>query len=197
MELKFFASPARFRQWLERNHDKKSELWVGFHKKLSGKKSITYPEAVDEALCYGWIDGVRKTIDANSYMTRFSPRRPKSIWSRINIMRVGELKKMDRMMPAGLKAFETRDPEHSGRYSFENAPREFVDQYQERFRKKRKAWEYFQAQPPGYKKMAIFWVMSAKKEETRLRRLDQLIDASLQGVRIGIVTGKGQQTKAL
>lgn len=190
MNIKFFNSQARFRAWLERNHDKVNELWVGFHKKHSRKKSITYQEALDEALCFGWIDGLKKRVDDTSYTMRFTPRKPKSIWSRVNTKRAEELKAEGRMTPAGLKAFASRDPKRSGLYSFENAPQTLDVLLEKRFQAHKKAWSYFQAQPPGYKKTFIFWIMSAKKEETRLRRLDQLISVSAKGLRLDPLTGK-------
>ena len=190
MQIKFFDSQSRFRHWLERNYDKKNELWVGFHKKHSGKKSITYPQALDEALCFGWIDGVKKRVDDTSYTMRFTPRKQKSIWSRVNTKRAQELMAQGRMAPPGLKAFALRDPKRSGLYSFENTPQKLDSLHQERFQANKKAWQYFQAQPAGYKKKFIFWIMSARKDETRLRRLDQLIAASANGVRLDSLTGK-------
>lgn len=190
MQIKFFDSQSRFRHWLARNYDKKNELWVGFHKKHSKKKGITYPQALDEALCFGWIDGVKKRVDDTSYTMRFTPRKPKSIWSRVNTKRAQELMAQGRMAPPGLKAFALRDSKRSGLYSFENAPQKLDSLHEKRFQANKKAWDYFQAQPPGYKKKFIFWIMSAKKEETRLRRLDQLIAASANGVRIDSLTGK-------
>ena len=190
MQIKFFDSQSHFRHWLERNYDKKNELWVGFHKKHSGKKSITYPQALDEALCFGWIDGVKKRVDDTSYTMRFTPRKQKSIWSRVNTKRAQELMAQGRMAPPGLKAFALRDPKRSGLYSFENTPQKLDSLHQERFQANKKAWQYFQAQPAGYKKKFIFWIMSARKDETRLRRLDQLIAASANGVRLDSLTGK-------
>ena len=190
MKVRFFNSASSFHDWLEKNHAHTSELWVGFHKKKSGKKGITYPEAVDESLCFGWIDGLRKTIDENSYTIRFTPRKAKSIWSLVNTKRAKQLSKLGLMQPAGLDAFALRDPKRSGIYSFETAQRELSKPYKTRFRANKSAWEYFQQQPPGYKRLACYWVMSAKKEETRLRRLNQLIGDSGQSRRLGIATGK-------
>jgi uncharacterized protein YdeI (YjbR/CyaY-like superfamily) len=166
-QIKFFSNPSKFHQWLDQNHDKESELWVGFYKKDSGKPSITYPEALDEALCYGWIDGLRKSIDEVSYKIRFTPRRAKSTWSLVNTKRVAELKRLGRMCGSGLKAFETRDPKRSGIYSFENAARTLDAVYEKKFQANKRAWAFFQAQPPGYQRTASWWVMSAKKNETR------------------------------
>ena len=186
MKPRFFTSAEQFRQWLERNHDSTTELLIGFHKKASGKKSITYAEALDEALCFGWIDGVRKSLNETSYVQRFTPRKPRSIWSNINVKHVERLKKAGRMHPAGFEAYARRDPERTGIYSFENRPRELSPEYEKTFRQNKAAWKFFQEQPPGYKKLMIFRTMSAKKEETRLRRLKQLIESSEKGVRMGI-----------
>ena len=184
MKPRFFSTPAQFRQWLERNHDRETELLVGFHKKDSDKKSVTYNEALDEALCFGWIDGVRKNLDETSYTIRFTPRKSRSIWSNVNVNHVERLSKDGRMHAAGLAAYARRDPERTGIYAFENRPREFAPEYEKKFRAHKKAWEFFQQQPPGYKKLMIFWVMSAKKEETRLSRLQRLLEQSAQGVRL-------------
>jgi len=188
MKAKFFSSPEQFRQWLERNHNRATELLVGFHKKASGKKSITYAEALDEALCFGWIDGVRRSLDETSYTIRFTPRKPRSIWSLVNVKHVERLQKEGRMQPAGLEAYARRDPKRTGIYSFENRPRQLSAAYEKAFRENKAAWNFFQEQPPSYKKLMIFRTMSAKKEETRLRRLKQLIESSEKGVRLGIVT---------
>ncbi len=179
MTPKFFKTPADWRKWLERNHDKAEELWVGFYKKDSGKPSITWPESVDGALCFGWIDGVRKSIDEVSYMIRFTPRKPSSIWSAINLKRVEELTKLGLMHAAGLKVFQARDLKKSGRYSFEQEkPQKLDEAYEKKLRANKKAWAFFQAQPPWYQRTSSFWIMSAKQEETRLRRLAILIDDS-------------------
>jgi uncharacterized protein YdeI (YjbR/CyaY-like superfamily) len=187
MEITFFASGADFRRWLEANHDTARELMVGFYKKGSGKPSITYPEALDEALCFGWIDGVRKSVDDTSYTIRFTPRRPGSVWSAVNLKRAEELERAGRMAPAGLKEYHGRDPSKSGLYSYENRPSELDAGLAARFQANAKAWDFFQAQPPGYRRVAIFFVMEAKKEETRLRRLDRLIGLSKQGMRLEVM----------
>lgn len=192
MEPKFFNSQAAFRGWLEKNHDKHTELLVGFHKKSTGKNTLTYPEALDEALCFGWIDGVRKSLNNESYTIRFTPRKSKSIWSRVNVNHVERLKKLGRMHASGLRAYALRDDKRTAIYSFENAPREFSEEYLKRFQRKPKAWHFFETQPPSYKKTAIYWVMSAKQEETQLRRLDQLIENSAHGIRDRVVTGKSK-----
>jgi uncharacterized protein YdeI (YjbR/CyaY-like superfamily) len=187
---KFFATREKFREWLEKNHASAHELAVGFYKKSSGKKSITYAEALDEALCFGWIDGVRRSLDETSYMQRFTPRRPRSIWSLVNVKHVERLKKDGRMHAAGLAAYDQRDPKRTGIYSFENAPREISAEYEKEFRKIKGAWEYFQTYPPYLKKTVSYWVMSAKKEETRLVRLRRLIESCARGERIGVLPAK-------
>jgi len=181
----FFSMPADFRLWLGANHKTKRELWVGFYKKGAGRPSITWPESVDEALCVGWIDGLRKTIDAESYKIRFTPRQKTSNWSAVNIGRVKELIKLGRMRPEGLKAFELRKEEKSGIYAYENRKSAVLGEAAEkRFRKRDKAWEFFQRQPAGYRKLMTWWVISAKKEETRLKRLEKLIAESAAGRRL-------------
>jgi len=197
MKIKFFKTPMECRHWLERNHDQVTEQWFGFYKKKSGKRGITYHEALDEALCFGWIDGLRRSLDVDSYTQRFTPRRPRSIWSRINIKRAEELRKLGKMMPPGLKAFAARSPEKSGVYSFENAPRKLSADFENKFKAYKKAWEWFQRCPPGYRRTASFWVMSAKKEETRFRRLAVLIDESEKKARVGLVTGKARTLKSM
>ena len=190
MQPKFFTSPDKFRAWLERNHDGATELLIGFHKKSSGKKSVTYAEALDEALCFGWIDGVRKNLNETSYTIRFTPRKPTSIWSNINVKHVERLQKDGRMHRAGTEAYERRAPERTGIYSFENAPRKLPTEYEKTFRQNKAAWKFFQEQPAGYKRQMIFRTVSAKKEETRLRRLKQLIESSEKGERMGILKPK-------
>ncbi len=184
---RFFRSQKEFRAWLERNHASKTEIWVGMHKKASTKKGITYQEGLDEALCFGWIDGKVRTIDDLSYMQRFSPRTARSPWSKINIKRFGELKKAGLVQPVGLAAFERRDRSPAG-YSYEEAERGFSGGYLKTFRGNTKAWTFFQAQPPGYRKNATFWVMSAKRDETRQRRLAQLIDDSANKRRLALLS---------
>ncbi len=187
MKATFFATPADFRKWLEKNHDKRPELLVGFYKQGSGKPSMTWPESVDEALCFGWIDGIRRTIDDESYSIRFTPRRAHSIWSNVNTKRVAELTKQGRMHPSGVEAFKASDPKRSGIYSFEQREKnkKLGAAYEAKFRANRKAWAFFEAQPPGYQRLGSLWVMSAKKEDTKLRRLAALIADSAAGRRIG------------
>ena len=178
----FFETPADFRAWLAENHETAEELWVGFHKKATGKPSITWPEAVDEALCVGWIDGLRKSLGDESYMIRFTPRKPRSTWSAVNIARAEELLAQDRMQPAGLRAFEARTDDNSAIYSYEQRHGARLEPEQEReFRANEQAWAYFQSRPPSYRKAAIWWVVSAKREETRTKRLRTLVEDSAQG----------------
>jgi uncharacterized protein YdeI (YjbR/CyaY-like superfamily) len=188
MDVLFFETSAEFRAWLEANHETATELWVGFHKKATGRPSITWPEAVDQALCFGWIDGIRKSVDESSYTNRFTPRKPTSTWSKVNIEKVARLDEQGLMMPAGQRAFGARDEASSGIYSFEQRPQELPPEYAERFQQNGPAWAFFQAQPPGYRRTATHWVTSAKREETRLKRLATLIDDSEHGRRIGLLT---------
>jgi uncharacterized protein YdeI (YjbR/CyaY-like superfamily) len=190
MKPRFFESRSDFRLWLEKNHQSTDVLWVGFFKKTAGRKSVTYPEALDEALCFGWIDGIRKSLGDQSYTIRFTPRKAMSNWSLVNVSHVQRLKKVGLMRPAGLAAFAKRDVKRTGVYSFETAQRELSAAYEKQFRANRKAWQFFEKQPPSFRKTAAFWVMSAKKEETQLRRLRQLILSSEEGVRLGVITGK-------
>ena len=180
----YFASPAAFRRWLAKNHAIAKELWVGFHKRGTGTPSLTWPQSVDEALCFGWIDGIRKRVDDDRYTIRFTPRRPTSIWSAINIARVKELQKQRRMTPAGLAAFAKRDEKKSAIYSYENRPRTLSPEYEKELRKNARAATFFDALPPAFKKLMAFYVMSAKKEETRRTRLAKLIAASAAGKRL-------------
>jgi uncharacterized protein YdeI (YjbR/CyaY-like superfamily) len=178
MKAKFFATPAAFRQWFERNHDGERELWVGFYKKGSGKPSITWPEAVDEALCFGWIDGVRKSIDDESYMIRFTPRKKTSAWSAVNIRRAKELIQMGHMTPAGFQAFEKRSEERSAIYSYERQNAALPHKYETQIRANKQAWAFLSGQPPSYRKAVAWWIISAKKKETQLKRLGKLIEDS-------------------
>lgn len=190
MEPKFFPTPADWRNWLEENHAREKELLVGFYKRESGRPSITWPESVDAALCFGWIDGVRRRIDDISYSIRFTPRQPKSYWSIVNTKRVGELTALKLMEPAGIKAFEARRGERSGVYSFEQKEIAFSSEQEKTFRSERAAWKFFQAQPPWYKRTATWWVISAKREDTKAKRLSTLITDSAAGRTIGPLTRK-------
>jgi uncharacterized protein YdeI (YjbR/CyaY-like superfamily) len=172
----FFPTPADFRAWLEAHHDKFQELFVGFHKKASGKPSITWPESVQVALCLGWIDGVRKSLDETSYTIRFTPRKPSSTWSTINIKFVRKLTKKGLMHPAGLKAFAARSAKKSGIYSYEQRKSaRFTPEQEKQFRANKGAWDFFRSQPPWYQRVTTYWVISAKREETKLKRLSSLI----------------------
>jgi uncharacterized protein YdeI (YjbR/CyaY-like superfamily) len=193
MKPKFFSTPEQFRAWLASNHNTATELLVGFHKKSAGKKSITYAEALDEALCFGWIDGVRKNFNETSYTIRFTPRKPRSIWSLVNVKHVERLQKEGRMQPPGLEAFARRDPERTGIYAFEKAPKELPAEYGRSLRKNKTAWQFFEQQPAYYRKTVTHWVTSAKKEETRLRRLQQLIESCEKGVRVGLLNPKRKE----
>jgi uncharacterized protein YdeI (YjbR/CyaY-like superfamily) len=174
---KFFASPAEWRAWLEKHHADRQELWVGFYKRESGRPSITWPESVDGALCFGWIDGVRKSIDPASYKIRFTPRKPRSIWSAINVKRAKELSKSGLMHAAGLAAFEKRDGDRSAIYAYEQRKSaQLPAEFEKQFLANAGAWAFFQAQPPWYRRTSTYWVINAKKEETRLKRLATLID---------------------
>ena len=185
----FFASAAEFRRWLAQHHADAPELWIGFWKKASGRSGMTYEEAVDEALCYGWIDGLVKRYDDQAYIQRFTPRRPTSVWSAINIAKVERLEKAGRMAAPGRAAFALRDPKRSAIYAFENRDVAFSPALARRFRAERAAWAFFEAQPPGYRRMAQFWVMNAKREETRERRFAQLLADSKKGVRVAAIAG--------
>jgi len=191
-DLKFFKTPAEFRKWLDKNHAGVTELWVAFYKRESGRASITWPEAVDEALCYGWIDGVRKSVDDISYTIRFTPRKAASIWSMVNIRRVNQLIELGRMMPPGSRAFESRDEEKARKYSYENRPRKLGEAYEKKFRARKKAWEFYQEQASWYRRTSCFWVVSAKQEETRLRRLEQLIACSAKAERLPQLISKNK-----
>jgi uncharacterized protein YdeI (YjbR/CyaY-like superfamily) len=185
MEPIFFETPEAFRAWLAEYHATVGELWVGFRKKETGLPSITWPQAVDEALCAGWIDGIRKSLDADSYVIRFTPRRPGSTWSVVNLKRVPELEREGRMLPAGLEAFARRRDDRAAIYSYEQRRTASLPaEYELRFRENEKAWTYYESCPPGYRRLAAHWVISARKEETRLRRLATLIDESSHERRI-------------
>jgi uncharacterized protein YdeI (YjbR/CyaY-like superfamily) len=180
MKIEFFETAADFRSWLRVHHGKARELAVGFCKKNSGRPSISYFEAVDEALCFGWIDGVRNRIDADTYRVRFTPRKPKSRWSAVNIQRVRKLMEQKKMADAGLEAFAGAES-RTRAYSYEQRYEATLDAASaQRFRANKTAWEFFRAQPPSYRRTATFWVISAKKQETREKRLDQLIAESAQ-----------------
>jgi uncharacterized protein YdeI (YjbR/CyaY-like superfamily) len=189
MDPLFFATPAEFRAWLEKHHGTETELWVGFYKKSSGKIGITYKEAVEEALCFGWIDGISKGVDNVCHKQRFTPRKKSSIWSLANIENVKRLTKEGRMHPAGIKAFEARDAKKTGVYSFENKDKAVLPAADEKkFKANTKAWDFFQSQATWYKRSAIWLVISAKREETRVKRLQELIECSAKGKTIKALT---------
>ena len=182
--IKFFKSQAELRKWFEKNHARLKEQWVGFYKKGSGKTSVLYMEAVDEALCFGWIDGIAKGIDDKKYCQRFTPRKPKSIWSAVNIKKIEALIKSGKVSPHGLKIFNERDKNKTNQYSFEQDKIKFTLAHLKVFKKNKKAWENFNGMSPGYRRTATWWVINAKQEETRLRRLDTLMKDSEAGRKI-------------
>jgi uncharacterized protein YdeI (YjbR/CyaY-like superfamily) len=185
----FFATPAEFRAWLEEHHASARELWVGYRKRATGLPSMTWPESVDEALCFGWIDGVRRSIDTKSYAIRFTPRSPRSTWSAVNIGRAQALIEEGRMHPAGLAAFEARSVDRSELYSYEQRSTAALDPAEEQaFRANQAAWAFFESQPEWYRRAAHWWVVSAKRPETRRKRLTTLIDDSAQGRTIAPLT---------
>ncbi|HEX8925057.1 MAG TPA: YdeI/OmpD-associated family protein [Terriglobales bacterium] len=186
MKPSFFASAQDFQRWLEKNHAREQELWVGFHKKDSGKPSITWPESVDAALCFGWIDGVRKSVDDESYVIRFTPRKASSRWSTVNVRRVQELQQSGLMHEAGQRAFEARTQE--GTYSYEQRNEVRLSAAEEKkFKADKPAWDFFSAQPVGYRRTATYWVTSAKREDTRAKRLATLIEDSANKLRIALL----------
>jgi len=191
----FFKSPPEFRAWLEKNHATHTELLVGFRKVSTGKPSLTWPQSVDEALCFGWIDGIRRRIDGETYSIRFTPRKPTSIWSAVNIKRVGELEKAGRMTDAGRAAFTRRDPKKSEIYSFERGRASLDDASLAALKADAKAWAYYEAQAPYYRRVTAHWVGSAKRPETREKRLEILIECSRKGERIpAMASRKGAET---
>lgn len=184
--MRFFKTPAAFRAWLARHHGTARELHVGFHKRATGRPTLTWPESVDEALCFGWIDGIRRRLDAERYTIRFTPRQPGSTWSVVNLRRMRALRRAGRVQASGLRVFQERDRRKSGRYSFEQRRRvTLAPRFTGRLRANRQAWAFFQSQPPWYRRTAAFWVMSAKREATRLRRLATLIHDSARRQRVG------------
>lgn len=190
MDTLFFSTPAEFYEWLNENHASVTELWVGYYKKATGIPSMTWPDSVDQALCFGWIDGIRKSIDDKSYKIRFTPRRPKSIWSAVNIKKVEALTKAGLMMPAGLAAYDKKTAELSKIYSYERANIQLAPAYLAELKANQQAWDFFEKLAPSYKKNSIFWVMRAKREETRLRRLAILIQSCDEGMKIPLLRSK-------
>ncbi len=178
----FFASPQEFYDWLEEHHETETEVYVGYYKKATGLPSLTWSEAVDQALCFGWIDGRVNRIDDERHMQRFTPRKPSSNWSKVNVEKVSRLKRAGLMRPAGMVAFDKRSDEKTGIYSFEREGAALPPEYENRLRANSAAAEYFNGRPPWYRRTATHWVVSAKREETRLRRLAQLIEDSAKGL---------------
>ena len=188
MDVMFFETAPALRAWLAANHATARELWIGFYKKDSGRGGISYPQAVDEALCFGWIDGVRRSLDAASYTTRFSPRQARSVWSAVNIARVAELEAEGRLQPAGRAAFAARNAGQAPQYSYEREAATLPPAAEATFRANAPAWAFFEAQAPSYQRAAIWWVVSAKQEVTRARRLATLIADSAAGRRLPALT---------
>jgi uncharacterized protein YdeI (YjbR/CyaY-like superfamily) len=184
-KITFFRSPLQWRKWLEKNHAKAAELWVGFHKRHTSKSSITWPESVDEALSFGWIDGVRKSIDGERYKIRFTPRKKSSVWSTVNVKRVEVLRAEGRMHAAGEAAFAARKGHRSGIYAYEQRPQELIEPYLGLLKKNKTACKFFETQAPWYRRTATWWVISARRDETRQRRFEQLVTDSAAGRRIG------------
>ena len=176
-EVVWFASPAEWRAWLEQHHATETEIWVGI-RKVHVSEGVSYAEAVDEALCFGWIDGITHTVDTDGYTNRFTPRKPRSIWSAVNLKRIKELIAEGRVHESGMREYEGRDVARAGLYSFEQENVSFDEPFLARFQGNDKAWSWFQSRPAGYRRQATWWVMSAKRQETRERRLAQLIDDS-------------------
>ncbi|MBK7131989.1 MAG: YdeI/OmpD-associated family protein [Bacteroidales bacterium] len=180
----FFKTPEEFRSWLEKNHKIKTELYVGYYKKASGKPTMTWSQSVDEALCFGWIDGIRRSIDKESYCNRFTPRRETSRWSSVNIKKVEELIKSGMMQPAGLQIYNKRKEEMSGISSYESEAKQLHEEFENKFKENKTAWEYFSRQAPSYKRTIIHWILSAKQEKTKLARLEKTITESEKQKRV-------------
>jgi uncharacterized protein YdeI (YjbR/CyaY-like superfamily) len=189
----YFETPEELRDWFDANHETAAELWIGHWKKATGRPSLSWSETVDEALCVGWIDGVRHSVDEERFTQRFTPRRPGSNWSLINVAKVAELTKQGRMRPAGLAAFEARRADRTGVYSFESGDPAFSPEQERRFQANKKAWEWFQAKPKSYRRPATWWVISAKREDTRERRLEALIEDSAAGRTIRPLTSPARR----
>lgn len=186
-EVLFFGTPDGFRKWLEENHHKKDVQWIGYYKAATGKPSMTWEESVREALCFGWIDGLRKSIDDESYKIRFTPRKPNSHWSDKNIRMVEELIAEGNMKEPGLKKFEKRNEKNSRRASYEQESGKLKEEYEKQIRQNQKAWKFFEELAAGYTKISVHWVMSAKREDTRQRRLKVLIESCENGEKIPLL----------
>ncbi len=191
--VRFFATPAELRAWFEANHDTATELWLGYHKKRTGRPSVTWQEVVDQELCFGWIDSVRYSLGDDMSAQRITPRRKRSIWSAVNIRRFDELDKLGLVRPSGRAAFEARDEARSAIYAYENRSRGFDEANRAAFRKHKTAWKFFEAQAPSYRKTAAYWVMSAVQEATRERRLAKLIEHSKKGERLPALVSPGRR----
>lgn len=184
MKATFFPNQLEFRNWLKKNHKKETELVAGFHKVKTGKPSMTWSESVDQALCFGWIDGIRRTIDKDSYCIRFTPRNLSSNWSAVNIKKAEELIRNGLMQPAGLTLYKNRKEDKSKIYSYENKPGKLPDNYEKTFKLHKEAWHFFKSQAPSYQKTIFYWIMSAKQQATQLSRLDRVIKESEQQKRL-------------
>lgn len=184
MAPRFFKSSKEFGAWLSKNHGKETELWVGLYKKHAAHRGMTYLEAVDEALCWGWIDGLMRSVDGDRMMQRFTPRKPKSIWSLVNVGKVERLTAAGRMRSPGIAAYDKRDPDRTGIYSFEKAEAAFTAAQTRQFKRTAGAWKWFAAQTPSYRHVATHWVIAAKREETRVRRMEQLITHCREGKKL-------------
>ncbi|MGD0250844.1 MAG: YdeI/OmpD-associated family protein [Thermoplasmata archaeon] len=187
LSVRFFARREQLRAWFEKNHATAKELWIGYYKADARRKAVTYLEAVEEALCFGWIDGQVRSLDEMRYANRYSPRRPESRWSEVNFAKVGALSRTGRMHPAGLKVFAERTRGEAAGYSLEERPMQLASPLARQFRGTKKAWRFFQTQPPSYRRTTTFWVMSARRDGTRLRRLRILIEESRQGRRLDLL----------
>ena len=192
-DVRFFASTDALRAWFDANHETAEELWLGYHKKATGRPTITWSDAVDEALCVGWIDSVRYSLDEERSAQRFTPRRKGSVWSAINVRKVAELTAQGRMRPAGLAAFDARDPERTAIYSYEREDAALTEEEIGRLKKNRAAWADWERRSRSYKRTVTYWIASAKKPETRARRLDALIDAAANGEPVGPMRPPGSQ----
>lgn len=184
MKPVFFDSQAEFRSWLEKNHQTETELWVGYYKVETGKPSMTWSQSVDQALCFGWIDGIRQSVDKESYCIRFTPRKKSSNWSAINIAKVEELSRLGLMQPSGLEAFKYCKEDNSRAYSFESSNKELPDEFEKAFKANQPAWEFYSGQAPSYRKTVVHWILSAKQKSTQLARLEKLISGSEKHIRL-------------
>ncbi len=184
MKPLFFKTPTELRKWFVKNHDKSTEQWIGYYKKATKKESITWDESVEEAICFGWIDGLRKSIDDEAYMIRFTPRKPNSFWSLKNMKTIKVLIEKGLMHEAGLAIYAQRDEKKTGVYAFEQKKIVFSTDYENTFKENKKAWTFFTTQAPSYKRLVTYWVMSAKQEKTRIKRLNELINDSENHLRV-------------